>query len=438
MLGRHIITATTIVLIAGCGSNTDLSGPDDNPPEPDTTQSPIIPQPPINTTPVEIDYIQVSLVRDWVVIKYQNYTEPIDSAEIEICYVSNDDCSKHISRRIASQKDSVNRYIIRDLPWGDSFTIKAIPFNGNVNGEEVSVLRWDGTPFEIMKKDSIQNLGLPSYGVDRWTVSQMMPYAISSREISNNPTLPLPTNLDSLSSRYFNEEIATFDAYFTSTRGGKHTIRFLIEHTYDDGCINYEFKYESPEQRIERLATHIGRLPIYILGQIKTIRFTNDWKRSGRLTAPAWANADSRYIYISCVSRWEYDYINNKESELEEIILHEVGHLFLRDYYVAIEADQYRSSSLDEPQWFVSDYALEEYGEAHAETMSAWFIARCIHHYSMVDEEGNPLTIGGWNWGDHQALFESLPNQMEYFDDLFSGKDMSPYNCEKYKDDQSN
>ena len=111
--------------------------------------------------------------------------------------------------------------------------------------------------------------------------------------------------------------------------------------------------------------------------------------------------------------------------------MHEVGHLLpLTEYYIPGEADQRQSEELEEPRWYVSEYAMEYYSEVPSETMSAWFIARCILHYETTNEYGDKLITGGWAWGFHQALFESLPNQMAYFDEFFRDKDMSPYTCE--------
>ena len=413
MLARRMIfVIITPLLLASCDwASTDLSGPSTNqdPSKLDTAnQNPII-------SP-KLDNTRVGLVRNWAVVRYNDYEEHVDGAKIEVCYESDNKCVDYIS-------NSKDRYLIDDLRWGDSLRVLITPFNGGGEGPQDTISQYDGsTSFKVMDNLPKQVLGLRHYG-EAWTIASMMPHTISSKKHPVDPLLP--TNFDSLlssSSEEYSDGTRGVDAIFND-----HTIRFLIEYdksNEDAQCVSIE----NANDRIERIAPPIGRLPIYMLEQIKTIYFTNHWKRSGRSTVDAWTSSiRPGFIGVSCMAYWEYYHMEQKESELEETLLHEVGHLLpMPEYWLANSDDFYRSRDIGEPHWFVSHYAIEgTHVEPSAETLSAWFIAHCARQ--VVAGDGS--IIGGWNWGFHQALLESFPNRMAYFDDLFSGKDMSPYTC---------
>ena len=384
-----------------------------------TVQVVVVPVPP------EFASISAHLVRNWAVGRYVDWERPIAGAEIEVCYTSGGGCVVHESH-------SEDRYLMKDLHWGESFTLRARPFNDGGYGPwaDVEVHGGAGYSFKIMDNFPLQVLGLPHRG-DPWSIAMMMPDVISSRR---RPDALLPTNFDSVvnAQTVYADESRGFDAMF-----GGHPIHFRIEYDSegDQECMSDEHGLV----RLERLAPHVGRLPLAMLQQVDTVRLTNQ----SAIRTDAWTSMRRRgFIGVNCMPRWEEDFqmvevqdengnrwwAPRVDSEFEEILLHEIGHLLPKPGYgVAQEADLHRGRAAGEPYWFVSEYAMwGTHAEPPTETLSAWFVLRCAGQRVA----GDGSMVSRWGWGFDDALLESLPNRMAYFDSLFSAEDMAPHMCQ--------
>ena len=179
---------------------------------------------------------------------------------------------------------------MKDLHWGESFTLRARPFNDGGYGPwaDVEVHGGAGYSFKIMDNFPLQVLGLPHRG-DPWSIAMMMPDVISSRR---RPDALLPTNFDSVvnAQTVYADESRGFDAMF-----GGHPIHFRIEYDSegDQECMSDEHGLV----RLERLAPHVGRLPLAMLQQVDTIRLTNQ----SAIRTDAWTSMRRRGFNVELI-----------------------------------------------------------------------------------------------------------------------------------------
>ena len=397
------------------------------------------------SAPPEFASASARLVRNWAVVRYVDWERPVAGAEIEVCYTSGGGC-------LVQTSHSEDRYLMKELRWGESFTLRVRPFNDGGYGPWSEIYQYGGSPlpFTVMDNLPLQVLGLPHHPQgEPWSIALMKPGVIRSHRVEHiadslpGRWVPIPTNYEGLGTRltWYSDGARGMDVLF-----GGHRVHFLIEYDEEgtEECMREPSATLDPAldvgNRLALIGPHIGRLPLALLQQVDTIRLTNE----SNYPTDAWTSGlgrRRRFIGVNCLPHWEEELrpvewrddngnvviMPARDSEFEEILLHELGHILpMPGYGDAHEADVHRSRAAGEPHWFVSEYAMfGTHAEPPTETLSAWFILR----YAGQRVAGDGSMVSWWGWGVDDALLESLPNRMAYFDSLFATADMFPYMC---------
>ena len=360
-------------------------------------------------------------LRNWIVATAYALDTTITSFDFTICedghFPPSDACTE--------VEDAQRRTIVKSLLHNTRYNVRARGRNEAGTGP----WKWrEDSPVATSFSDGVFALVVPVSGDPPHSMAAQFPGAINSHRVG--PSYP-----DANGSMTFDWienptlfraiEAATSAASGTiavATRFRNHRIVFVVMHDAGLWDGRDSASVEPAIERVEALAPHIGRVPLGLLTFVDTILLTPDAEPHKATGTDAWTeNGREGFIGLNHAGAWSNELNGDRKhgrSPFEEIIVHEIGHLFWcrercagapswRDASL-IDAEDRRTAG--EPIYFPTEYGYSGgHMEAKAERFAMWFMLRCSTR----------------SWLElREAVMASFPAQMRWHDEMADWLDL--------------